>query len=186
MLSLVTPNLLGPSLKPGEVYRKYTGNNCLVPPTHVCGDTVLQSYTVLDGGSDRLPSFCWHALERMIAALERMIAAIVISDSDSDLEFERDVQEATRLSLMTVAPSSVRYTLCRWLRLIPSPLLAFWGELRNETKLVISSKQYRGLDSGPGYASFVSRQLPVACSTSGTILQAMGSWVRALNKAISI
>ena len=35
-----------------------------------------------------------------------MMAAIVISDSDS--EFERDVQEATRRSLMTVAPSPVR------------------------------------------------------------------------------
>ena len=34
------------------------------------------------------------------------MAAIVISDSDS--EFERDVQEATRRSLMTVAPSPVR------------------------------------------------------------------------------
>ena len=35
-------------------------------------------------------------------APERMMATIVISDSDS--EFERDVQEATRWSLMTVAP----------------------------------------------------------------------------------
>ena len=34
------------------------------------------------------------------------MAAIVISDSDS--EFKRDVQEATRRSLMTVAPSPVR------------------------------------------------------------------------------
>ena len=34
------------------------------------------------------------------------IATIVISDSDS--EFARDVQEATRRSLMTVAPSPIR------------------------------------------------------------------------------
>ena len=36
------------------------------------------------------------------------MAAIVISDSDSDSEFKQDVQEATRRSLMTVAPSPVR------------------------------------------------------------------------------
>ena len=36
------------------------------------------------------------------------MAAIVISDSDSDSEFERDVQEVTRWSLMTVVPSPVR------------------------------------------------------------------------------
>ena len=47
---------------------------------------------------------------------------------------------------------------------------------------LISLKQYRGLDSGRRYASFISRQLPVACSTSGTVLQAMGSWVRALEQ----
>ena len=38
----------------------------------------------------------------------RLMAAIVISDSDSDSEFERDIQEATRQSLMTVALSPVR------------------------------------------------------------------------------
>ena len=37
------------------------------------------------------------------------MAAIVISDSDS--EFERDVQEATGRSLMTVAQSPVRYAV---------------------------------------------------------------------------
>ena len=36
------------------------------------------------------------------------MAAIVISDSDSDSEFEQDIQEATRQSLMTVAPSPLR------------------------------------------------------------------------------
>ena len=63
--------------------------------------------------------------------------------------------------------------------------MAFWGELRNETKLVISLKQYRGLGSGCRYASFVFRQLPIACSTSGTVLQAAGSWVRALEQGAS-
>ena len=38
---------------------------------------------------------------------ERMMGAIVISNSDSDSEFEQDVQEATRQSLITVAPSPV-------------------------------------------------------------------------------
>ena len=37
-----------------------------------------------------------------------MMVATVISDSDSDSEFERDVQEATRWLLITVAPSPVR------------------------------------------------------------------------------
>ena len=55
------------------------------------------------------------------------MAAIVISDSDSDSEFERDVQEVTRGS--------------------------------------------RPDDSGT-----------VACSTSRTVLQATGSWVRALEQ----
>ena len=32
----------------------------------------------------------------------------MISDSDSDSKFARDVQEATRRSLMTVAPSPVK------------------------------------------------------------------------------
>ena len=82
-----------------------------------------------------------------------MTAAIVISDLDS--EFEQDVQEATRRSLMIVARSPVRYTV--QLRVVPSPLLAFRGDPRNETKLVISWKQYRGLDSGRRYASFISR-----------------------------
>ena len=36
------------------------------------------------------------------------MAAIVVYDSDSDSEFEQDVQEATRWSLMTVAPSPIR------------------------------------------------------------------------------
>ena len=36
-------------------------------------------------------------------------------------------------------------------------LLDFRGEPRNETKLVISWKQYCGLDSGCRYASFVSK-----------------------------
>ena len=36
------------------------------------------------------------------------MAAIVVYDSDSDSEFEQDVQEATRRSLMTVAPSPIR------------------------------------------------------------------------------
>ena len=72
--------------------------------------------------------------------------------------------------------------LCGWLRLIPTPFLAFRGEPRNDTKFVISWKQYHGLDSGRRYASFISRQLPVACSTNGTILQATGSWARALEQ----
>ena len=37
-----------------------------------------------------------------------MIAAIAISDSDTDSEFEQDIQEAIRRSLMTVAPSPVK------------------------------------------------------------------------------
>ena len=57
---------------------------------------------------------------------------IVIFDSDSDSEFKRGVQEANRRSLMTVAPSPVREVV--------SSLLAFPGEPRNETKLVISWK----------------------------------------------
>ena len=36
------------------------------------------------------------------------MAAIAISDSDTDSEFEQDIQEATRRSLMTVALSPVR------------------------------------------------------------------------------
>lgn len=36
------------------------------------------------------------------------MAAIAISNSDSDSEFERDIKEATRQSLMTVAPSPVK------------------------------------------------------------------------------
>ena len=36
------------------------------------------------------------------------MAANAISESDSDSEFERDIQEATRRSLMTVALSPVR------------------------------------------------------------------------------
>ena len=36
-----------------------------------------------------------------------MMGAIVISNSDSDSEFKRDVQEVTRQSLITVAPSPV-------------------------------------------------------------------------------
>ena len=36
------------------------------------------------------------------------MAAIVISDSNIDFEFKRDVQEATRQLLMTVAPSPAR------------------------------------------------------------------------------
>ena len=60
---------------------------------------MLQSYTVLVV----LIIFPLFADARLH---ERMMAAIVISDSDS--EFERDVQEATRWLLMTVAPSPVR------------------------------------------------------------------------------
>ena len=37
-----------------------------------------------------------------------MIAAIAISDSDTDSEFEQDIQEATRQSLMTVGLSPAR------------------------------------------------------------------------------
>ena len=55
----------------------------------------IQSYTILDGGSP-----------------ERMMAVIVISNSDSDSEFERDVQEVTRQSLMIEAPSPVREVRC--------------------------------------------------------------------------
>ena len=62
---------------------------------------MLPSYTALDGGSDRLRYFRWRAAERMIAA-------IAISDSDTDSEFEQDIQEATRRLLMTVAPSPVK------------------------------------------------------------------------------
>ena len=72
--------------------------------------------------------------------------------SDSDSEFAQDVQEATRQSLMTVAPSSVREVVSdndddeekvavkRLLLVKPvfSPLLAFQGEPTNETKLVIT------------------------------------------------
>ena len=111
------------------------------------------------------------------------MAAIVISDSDS--EFERDVQEVTRQSL---APSPVREVVSgseddeEKVRLVSSPFLAFRRQPRNETKLVISWKQHRGLDSGRRYASFASRQLPVVCSTSGTVLQATGSWARALEQ----
>ena len=36
------------------------------------------------------------------------MATIVISDSDSDSKFERDIQEATWQSIMTVALSPVR------------------------------------------------------------------------------
>ena len=36
------------------------------------------------------------------------MAANAISESDSDSEFEQDIQEATRRSLMTVAPSPVK------------------------------------------------------------------------------
>ena len=74
------------------------------------------------------------------------MAAIVISNSDS--EFELNVQEATKRSLMTATVTCQGSALYRWLTLVPSPLLAFRGEPRNETKLVISWKQYRGLDSG--------------------------------------
>ena len=41
-----------------------------------------------------------------------MMAAIVISNSDSDSEFERDVQEATKRLLMTEALSPVREVCC--------------------------------------------------------------------------
>jgi len=58
---------------------------------------MLQLHTVLDGGSDSLLFIRWRAPERMMAM-------IVISDSD--------VQEATRRSLMTVAPSPVREVVC--------------------------------------------------------------------------
>ena len=78
---------------------------------------------------------------------------------------------------------TVLKSLCRWLRLIPSPLLAFRGEPRSETKLVIfGSTIYHGLDSGRRRASFIFRELPVACSESRTVLQATGSWVRALEQ----
>ena len=118
------------------------------------------------------------------------IAVIVISDSDSDSdsEFVRDVQEVTRWSLMTVELSPVREAVSDSdddeekvavkRLLVFSPFLAFRGEPTNKTKLVITWKQYCSLDSGRKYASFVSRQLPVACSTSGTVPQATGSWAR--------
>ena len=61
-----------------------------------------------------------------------------------------------------------------------TPFLAFRGEPR--TRLVISWKQYHSLNSGRRYASFISRQLPITCSTSGTVLQATGNWVRALEQ----
>ena len=99
----------------------------------------------------------------------------VVSDSDDD---EEKVAVKRLLSFTNQSGEYLHYTdyicgitvlkpLCRWLRLIPSPLLAFRGEPRNKTKLIISWKQYSGLDSGRRYISFVSRQLPVTCSTSG-------------------
>lgn len=81
--------------------QKCTRSSYLVSPTCVCGDTVLQLYTVLDSDSDCLPSFC-------LCAPEHMMVTTVISDSDSDSEFKQDIQEATRCSLITVAPSPVR------------------------------------------------------------------------------
>ena len=110
------------------------------------------------------------------------MVAIVISDSDS--EFEQDVQEATRQLLMTVAPPPVRKIISdsdNDEENVPS-----WLSGVSLGTTLISLKQYHGFDSGRRYASFISRQLPVACSTSGTVLQAMGSWVRALNKAIDV
>ena len=111
------------------------------------------------------------------------------SDSDSDSEFMRDVQEVTRWPLMTVELSPVREAVSdsdddeekvavKRLLLVISPFLAFRGEPTNKTKLVITWKQYCSLDSGRKYASFVSRQLPVACNTSGIVPQATGSWAR--------
>ena len=85
---------------------------------------------------------------------------------------------------MTVAPSPAREVVSdsddeekvKRLLLFPNR-----GEPRNETMLVISWKQHCGHDSGCRYASFVSR-LPIACSSSGTVLQAMRSWARALEQ----
>ena len=68
----------------------------------------------------------------------------------------------------------------RMIKTRSTALLAFRGEPR--TKLVVSWKQYRGLNSGRRYASFISRQLPIACNTSRTVLQATGSLVRALEQ----
>ena len=105
-----------------------------------------------------------------------MMATIVISDSDS--EFERDVQEVTRRSLMTVARSPVRYAVQIVKESFPAPS---WLSVES-LGACNSWKQYHSLDLGRRYVSFVSRQLPVACSTSGTVLQVTRSWARALEQ----
>ena len=72
----------------------------------------------------------------------------VVSDSDDD---EEKVAVKRLLSFTNQSGEYLHYTdyicgitvlkpLCRWLRLIPSPLLAFQGEPRNKTKLIISWK----------------------------------------------
>ena len=61
--------------------------------------------------------------------------------------------------------------------------MGFWEEPRNETKLS-AWKQYCGLDSGRKYASFVSRQLPVACQGLEYLFfnTALGLHIAALSK----
>ena len=124
---------------------------------------------VLDGGSGHLPSFCWCAPERSMAAYQTPSLSKMSKKRLGGCWWQWHCRLSGKLFPIVMTTKK-------------DPL---WGEPRNKTKLVISLKQYRGLDSGRRYGSFVSRQLPIACSTSGTILQAAGSWVKALEQGTS-